>query len=160
ALDHARRISPALGLTAAQATDFAADPEYQKTSSGAVAVHLQQIYKGIPIFQAAQAVRFEPNGAITETVGNSFTIEDEVVPAPKLTVQQAVLQAAKHVAVPDPNERQAKDPFGEPLNPPTVDVKGFEPRVIAGFGEKPDRPTVLEGGPFGDEIKARLLWFP
>src|SRR5947199_10429528 len=33
ALDHVRGIGQALGLTSAQAAEFAADPNYQKTSS-------------------------------------------------------------------------------------------------------------------------------
>jgi len=55
-----RTIGRALGLAATQPMEFAADPHPQRTSSGAVTVHLQQQYKGIPIFQAAQAVRFGP----------------------------------------------------------------------------------------------------
>ena len=44
ALDHVRLISGALGLTPTQPAEFVADPNIQKTSSGAVAVHLQQHY--------------------------------------------------------------------------------------------------------------------
>ena len=69
ALDHVRNISRALGLTATQPAEFAADPNIQRTSSGAVAVHLQQHYKSVPVFQAAETVRFAPNGTITETAG-------------------------------------------------------------------------------------------
>ena len=54
ALNHVRSIGRVLGLAATQPTEFAADPNIQRTSSGAVTVHLQQQYKGIPVFQAAQ----------------------------------------------------------------------------------------------------------
>ena len=159
ALDHVRNISRALGLTATQPAEFAADPNIQRTSSGAVAVHLQQHYKSVPVFQAAETVRFAPNGTITETAGSSISIDREITISPRLTVEQAVLKAAQYVAVPHPDEYGAKDEFGQPLNLTGVDLTGFEPRVTATFAEKPERPTMLEAGPFGDKIKASLLWF-
>ena len=64
------------------------------------------------------------------------------------------------MAVPHPDELGAKDQFGEPLNLPHVDLTGFQPRVIATFSDKPESPTVLAAGPFGDEIRASLMWFP
>jgi extracellular elastinolytic metalloproteinase len=49
ALAHVQNISQALGLPATQPAEVV-DPNVQQTSSGAVAVHLRQQYKGIPIF--------------------------------------------------------------------------------------------------------------
>lgn len=159
ALDHMRNIGRVLGLEATQPAEFLADPNVQQTSSGAVAVHLQQQYKGIPIFQAAQVVRFGPDGALRDTAGSSITIATEVSVSPKLSVQEAVLKAASHVAVPHADEQGTKDQFGEPLNLTSVDLTGFLPKVITAFSNKPDSPTVLEGDPFGDKIKASLIWF-
>ena len=160
ALAHVQTVSRALGFAETQPVEWAADPNYQQASSGAVAVHLQQKYKGLPIFQAAQAVQFAPDGTITETVGSSVTIDHEVDVAPRLTVQEAVLIAARHVAMPAEDERGAVDQFGEPLPLASVDLTGFQPTVIATFADIPEHPTVLAPGPFGDEIKASLLWFP
>ena len=160
ALDHVRMISQALGLTATQPVEFVADPVAQKTSSGAVSVHLHQCYKGVPIFEAAETVRFAPNGMLKETVGSSVTVAQEVAVSPRINVDEAVLKAAQHIAEPHSDEKGAKDPFGQSLELPSVDITGFEPQVITSFPEKPDRPTVLEGGPFGDKIKASLIWFP
>jgi extracellular elastinolytic metalloproteinase len=160
AMDHVRGLSGVLGFAADQPNEYQPDPDYQKTSSGSVAVHMQQRYKGIPIFQAAETVRFEPNGAIQETVGSSITISDDVIVSSKLTVEQAVLKAAQHVAEPDPDELGKKDQFGEPMEPARVDLVGWEPKISAAFAEKPERLTVLEAGPFGDQIKSRLVWFP
>jgi extracellular elastinolytic metalloproteinase len=160
ATDHVRGLSSVLGLAAGQPNEYQADPSYQTTSSGAVAVHLQQRYKGISIFQAAETVRFEPNGAIQETVGSSITVPEDTPVSGQVTVEQAVLKAAQHVAVPDADEDAAKDQFGQPLDPPRVDLTGFTPKVLATFAEKPERLSVLEAGPFGDETKARLVWFP
>ena len=43
--------------------EYVADEHVAETSSHAVTVHLQQQYKGIPIFQATQVVRFAPDGS-------------------------------------------------------------------------------------------------
>jgi extracellular elastinolytic metalloproteinase len=160
ALDHVQAISGVLGLVAAQPPEFVPDPNFQTTSSGTTAVHLQQQYEGIDIFQAAQTVRFSPDASITETVGSSVTIAQEPTVSPRLSVEEAVLKAAQYVAVPElDKEGEDTDQFGEPLNPTSVDVSGFRPKVIAAFLEKADRPTVLDSGPFGDPIKAKLTWF-
>ncbi|MFL5805446.1 MAG: M36 family metallopeptidase [Roseiflexaceae bacterium] len=159
ALDHVRGISSTLGLMETQSAEFVADPQYQQTSSGAVAVHLQQLYKGIPIFQAAQAVRFDPAGQLQDTVGRSVTVPADRPVAPKLRVQDAVLIAARQVATPSPEEIGETDQFDEPVRPKSVDLTGFTPTIITTFLDKPDRPTVLEAGPFADQIKASLIWF-
>ena len=159
ALDHVRTIGPALGLEATQSAEFTADQNIQQTSSGSVTVHLQQRHKGIPIYQAAEAVRFSPSGALEETVGSAVTAPGDLDISPKLSVQEAVLKAAQHVSVPQDNEWESKDQFGEAISFEPVDAKDFTPKVIATFPDKIDRPTVLEAGPFGDEIKASLMWF-
>jgi len=159
ALDHVRSISRALGLEATQSAEFTADQNIQQTSSGSVTVHLQQRHKGIPIYQAAETVRFSPSGALEETVGSTVSAPGDLDITPKLSVQEAVMKAAQHVSVPQDDERGTKDQFGEPIPFNTVDIKDFTPKVIATFPDKVDRPTVLEAGPFGDEIRASLMWF-
>lgn len=159
ALSHVRGISGVLGFAETQPAEYAADPQYQQTSSGAVAVHLQQLYKGIPIFQAAQAVHFDPSGQLQETVGRSVTVSSDRDPRPRLRAQDAVLIAARLVAAPDADELGATDQFGQPLRPASVDLTGFAPEIVTAFPDKPDRPTVLAAGPFADQIKASLLWF-
>ncbi len=160
ALDHVQGLGGVFGLVADQPKEYQADPDFQQTSSGSVAVHMQQRYKGIPIFQAAETVRFDPAGAIQETVGSSVTVQEEVAVSAALTVEQAVLKAAQHVAEPDADEAGEKDPYGEPLVWKSVDLTGWEPKVSAAFAEKPERLSVLEAGPFAAAIKARLVWFP
>ncbi len=159
ALRHVQAVAPAFGL-ADQAPEFLADPVVQSTSSGQRAVNLQQRYRGIPVFQAATTVRFAPDGAIIDAVGSPVAVEADPTATPGLPVEDAVARAAKYVAKPDADERRAVDQFGEPLRPPTVDVKGFAPKVRAAFTNVPERPTTLDPGPFGAEIKAHLTWFP
>ena len=160
ALNHVQRLSRLMGLSETQPAEFIADPNYQTTSSGAVAVHMRQTYKGIKIFQASETVRFDPEGMIKETAGNSFTVSENIPVSPKLSVEEAVLKAANFIAIPHPDEQGAKDQFGEPIYLSSVDLTGFVPKVVAAFNNVPDRPTVLEKGPFGDNIKANLEWFP
>lgn len=160
ALAHVQVVGDALGFAAGQPTEFAPDTSVQKASSGARAVHLQQLYKGIPVYGAARTVRFRPDGAIAESVGSTVTVEANRLVQPQLTVEDAVRRAAEHVASPDEDERGQTDAFGEPLSPQTVDITGFEPRVTASFPDRPDLSSVLEPGPFGAEIKASLIWFP
>jgi extracellular elastinolytic metalloproteinase len=160
ALNFLQEINPALGFTPSQPVEFQADPNVQRTSSGAVAVNFQQSYKGIKVFQASQKVRFGPDDALRETVGHTVSVATPVEVAPRLTVTDAVRRAAEHVAVPNPDEQGELDQFGQPLPLASVDVSGFQPTIIATFGNEPTQPTVLEAGPFGDEIKANLVWFP
>src|SRR5437588_636992 len=160
ALHYVNTVGPAMGLTAGQAPEFVADPAVQKTSSGASAVNLQQRYKGIPIFEGATIVRFAPDGKLEDTAGNVISVDAEVATTRKLTVQEAVSKAAQFVNVPDPEAKDRKDQFGQPLPDPVVDLTGFTPTIRAAFPETPEQATVLEPGPFGAEIKASLIWFP
>jgi extracellular elastinolytic metalloproteinase len=160
ALEHLQAAAPALGLDASQPTEYLVDPGEQRTSADAVTVHAQQRYKGIPIFQAAQAVVFDPQGRLTQTLGTTVTVPRELEVAPRLGVEEAVLRAAEHVAEPDRDERGQTDQFGEPLEPARVRLDGFVIRVTAGFPDRPERPTVLAPGPFAEDIRASLTWFP
>ena len=135
-------------------------PKVQYAEGGGTAVHLQQQHQGIPIFEGTQTVRFGPDGALRETVGGCVTVGRETPSTPNLPVGEAVARAAQHVAEPDDDERGATDQFGEPLDLASVDLTGFEPHILAAFNEKPEQSTVLNPGPFGDNIKASLILFP
>ena len=160
ALDHLQAAAPALGLEATQPTEYVVDPSTQRTSADAVTVHAQQRYKGIPIFQAAQAVVFDPEGRLTQTLGTAVTVPRELEVAPRLSVEEAVLAAAEQVAEPDRDERGQTDEFGQPMEIPGVRLDGFIIQVTATFPDRPERPTVLAPGPFAEDIRASLTWFP
>jgi hypothetical protein len=159
ALDHVQVIGPAMGL-AGQAAEFVADPSVIETSSGAHAVTLQQRYKGIPIFQASTTVRFGHDGTLIDTVGKTVTVADGGATTPQLSAVDAVRAAAAHLASPEADAAFETDQFGQPLKPPAIDLGKLSPKVRAAFTNMPERPTVLEPGPFGAEIKASLVWFP
>ncbi len=160
ALNYVQRSRKTLGISDAQSAEFMADPNYQTTSSGAVAVHLRQNYKGIKIFQAAQTIRFDPNGSIQGATGSTFTVNEDLDASPQLTVEDAVSIASRHIAEPQEDEKKAFDQFRQPRNPKSVDVSDFKPKVISSFTNVPDRPTVLDKGPFEHDIQANLAWLP
>ncbi len=162
ALEQVQELGNVLGLEKSQPAEFVPDPNVQKTSSNAKTVHLRQQYKGIDIFQAATTVRFAIDDRLEEMAGNTITISKDIAVSPKLSVQEAVLKAVQYLTtVDDETEQQPEtDQFGEPLKVITLDLSTFEPKVIATFVNQPAIPTVLEAGPFGDEIIANLIWFP
>jgi extracellular elastinolytic metalloproteinase len=160
ALEHLHTIGEAAGLAATQPAEFAADYQFQRSTSGSVAVHLYQLYKNIPIFQATQTVIFAPDGSLQQTAGNSTPIAGDLEVSAKISVDTAVLLAARHVAQPDPDEELVTDQFGQPLEVTRLDLTGFKPKVIAAFPNLSEQPTVLEPGPFDSAIKAALIWFP
>jgi extracellular elastinolytic metalloproteinase len=155
ALEHVQTIDRAFGLVAATTPELRADPEVQQTSDGARAVSLQQLYKGLPIYDGTRTVVFGPTGAIESTLGGSVSFTNAERATPTLSAAEAVLAAARHLAQP---EDPGVDQFGQPLGQAGLDLGDWEPRVIAAFGDEPTRPTVFERGPFADEIRASLIW--
>jgi extracellular elastinolytic metalloproteinase len=150
ALEHVRVIGPAMGVTS-PSTDFVADSAIQVTS-GARAVHLQQRYKGIPVFQAVATVRFAADGALQETTGRTVAVRRDASPTPKLPVKDAVRAAAAHVLGPDDEPQRRRQAVS------SADLTRFEPIIRVMFTSAADQPTILEPGPFGAEIKANLAW--
>lgn len=155
-------LGSVLGLAPGQPAEFAAPPHEQRVSGGGAVVHLQQQYKGIPIFQAAQVVRFGPSGTPDEIAGPTVTVAGDVPAFPRLDAVEATRRAAGHVAVPGEDERGELDPFGQALAAQPLDLSGFQPVVTQALTEFPEKPTLLAnpGGPFPDPIRASLVWFP
>jgi hypothetical protein len=162
ALEHVRAISPAMGVVP-QSAEFIADSALQ-VSSGARAINLQQRYKGIPVFQAVTTVRFAADGTIQDTTGRSVAVRKDVNATPRLSAKDAVRTAAAFLAGvgPDagPGEPSHGPAIAAPGAPTVADLVHFEPAIRVAFSSVADRPTVLEPGPFGAEIKAGLVWFP
>ncbi|MDQ1744729.1 MAG: extracellular elastinolytic metalloproteinase [Pseudonocardiales bacterium] len=158
ALAHVQSIRPVLGLTAvAPAVEFRPDPAVLETSSGAAAVHLQQTVQGIAVFQAAQTVQFSHDRAIEATTGRSSTATDVAPAAPELSVEQAVIAAAEHLAAPDPGE-PATDQFGESFREAPIDLAGLAPAVISSEHDA-EQHTRLRAAPLQEPVLAHLTWF-
>ena len=158
ATNHLQNIAPVLGLAASQVVEYIADENYQTTSDGAVAVHLQQTYKGLEIFEATQVVRFAPDGALRETLGETASINQDFDLTPRLPITQAVQKAAEHVAVPGDDEHQF-DHFGEPLRHSKLNLSGATFEVMEQLSDGSDQTCYCQPGPFADRIKASLIWF-
>jgi extracellular elastinolytic metalloproteinase len=160
ALRHLQRIGPALGLAAEQSPEYLADPDHQVTSAGAVAVHARQAYKSIPIYEAAETVRFDPEGRLIEVAGRSHTVAGDVPVAPTLTAEEALQAAARHVAEGGDGDGEATDPFGQPLEEPTLNLRDFEPVRRTAAEDRPDRVTTFDAPPFPHAVTVTLMWFP
>jgi extracellular elastinolytic metalloproteinase len=157
ALSFVNQTSAAFGFTAGEPVEFVPDPTIEISSSQSKAVHLQQTYRGIPVFQMVRTVRFSPGNAINDVVGNNVNIPPEINIVPQINVTQAVLAAAQYVA--NPNETEAmKDGWGQPMNPIRVDLSDYVPRILVAF-PLPSQPTVMDKGPFADPISANLVLF-
>jgi hypothetical protein len=156
ALTFVQQHRSAMGFDAATPADFVPDPTIQRTSAGAAAVHLQQSYRGLTVFQMARTVRFAPSGEPVEAVGDNVAMQIDIDTEPKLDVLQAVVKAAEHLASTAGEEQ--KDRFGGTYKTPGVNVQGFKPSIVAGF-PLPSRATVVTQGPFENPIPAYLLVF-
>jgi hypothetical protein len=122
-------------------------------------VQLRQRYKGIPVFQAVTTVRFASNTAVQDITGRTVAVTRDVASVPVTPVKHAVLAAARYVAgVETGDGGHARRP-ASPVSHPGVDLTGFDPTIRVVFTNVPERPTMLEPGPFGAESKASLVWF-
>src|SRR3954464_13290161 len=75
ALAHVQALAPDLGLAAGRPPEFVPDPHALETTRGAVAVPLTQQLYGIPVFGAAETVRFTPEGAVDGTEGSTVPVD-------------------------------------------------------------------------------------
>jgi len=160
AIRHVQSISPALGLTAEQAPEYAADPTDQTTSSGAVAVHLRQLYKGIPIYDASETVRFGTDGSLLEVAGRSFSVPGDTPVTTALAPEAALRIAAAHVAEGSDADSAPRDQFGEPMVDPGLDLSDFTPTIRTSGADRLDRPATFDAPPFHHVVTVALMWFP
>jgi hypothetical protein len=167
ALDHVRTVAPAMGITE-RPQDFVAGSAIQVTTTGARAVQLRQRYKGIPVFQAVTTVRFASNTAVQDITGRTVAVTRDVASVPVMPVKHAVLAAARYVAGVETDDGAHTSRPAPPVSnagvdstglASLVDLAGFEPTIRVVFTNVPERPTMLEPGPFGAESKASLVWF-
>ena len=146
-----------LGFGSGEVAEFDPDPVVQRTSSGSMAVHLHQSYRGIPVFQMTRTVRFTPQSDVVDAAGDNAPLPQGIDIKPTLDAPQAALKAAQHLASSGAGETYV-DRFKQSQAVPTVDATGFEPHVLSAF-PLPSRPTVLEKGPFENPIPAHLVIF-
>jgi extracellular elastinolytic metalloproteinase len=157
ALAEATTSPAAMGFSPGEPAEFVPDPIVQKTSAGSHIVHLQQQYRGIPVFQMARAVHFTEQGDMSDMMGDNALLPAGIDTLPQTSAIQAVQASAQYVGTPDPGGQQT-DHWGQKIEQIKVDASSYQPQVIAAF-ELPSRPTVLDRGPFQDPIPAHLVMF-
>jgi extracellular elastinolytic metalloproteinase len=160
AIRHLQSISPALGLTAGQAPEYAADPTDQTTSTGAVAVNLRQLYKGIAIYDASETVRFGTDGSLLEVAGRSIAVPGDIPVSTTVSPEAALRIAAAHVAEGGDPDSAPVDQFGEPMVDPGLDLSDFTPALRTSGADRLDRPTTFDAPPFQHVVTVALMWFP
>jgi extracellular elastinolytic metalloproteinase len=151
-----RRQPNTFGFAPGEAAEFVPDPTVQRTSSGAAAVHLQQYYSGIPVFQMARTVRFTTQSEVIDAVGENTAFPAGVETEPVLSAVEAVRRAVVHLATTGGEAK--KDEFGQESRVPTINSADYEPTVVATFNIA-SRPTVLSKGPFEKPVSAHLVIF-
>lgn len=155
ALTYLQAQKESFGFEENKPADFTPDPHVATTSTGKRVVHLQQNYKGIPVFLVNKSVVFNGNGEIEEALGDSVSFTEEVDIEPKVTVLNAAVQAAAAIHA---NLEDGKDGWGE-KSASGFAIEGFAPKKIVEFSHLPARPTVLEKGVFANYIRANLILF-
>jgi extracellular elastinolytic metalloproteinase len=105
-------------------------------------VHLQQFYRGLPVFRTSYTVRFAPLTQEADLSGTGILLPNEINAAPTTLAREAVVAAAQHLA--NTSGRQRKDEFGQVSTEPPLQLEGYEPVVIAAFDMLPTRPTVVD----------------
>src|SRR5215472_4286664 len=94
---HVESIAPAFGVSPAMPVEFQPYPQAAVTSAGAAAVPLQEMVRGIRVFQAELTVRFTPDHVIEATVGSSVTPSDIADATPTVPAVDAAVVAARHL---------------------------------------------------------------
>jgi extracellular elastinolytic metalloproteinase len=162
ALQHVQTVGGALGLTPEQPAEFVADPGYQTTSTGGVAVHLRQHLKGVPVYDAAETVRFDADGSLVEVAGRTYPVAEDLAVSPRLTASDALYAAARHLATAEetPGGETPVDAFGEPATEPLLDLAAFESRLVTAPPGSPDLAAVFEATGLDGPVTVSLIWFP
>lgn len=138
---------------------FSVDSRVQKTRGGMKAVHMQQEYRGVPVFGMFQVVRFGKDDAMRDAAGDVVGLPKDVDVDPKVDVLEAAAAAVRHLAQSDAEQpEQRKDQFGQPIPEVHIDPAAFQPTVISSF-PLASRPFVLDKGLFADDIPAHLVLF-
>ncbi len=140
ALEYVTGQLPALGISAADLSDFEVTDNVFSKVSGATHIYLRQTHEGLPVYNGQLHININRDGKII-SVNNAFVpnLASAVnSAAPSLKADEAVVAAALHLG---------------------VDLKAA-PAVIAGaIGDR--QVTRLSGDGLSlDAIEAQLMWLP
>jgi extracellular elastinolytic metalloproteinase len=158
AMELARRASvEASGFSDSEPAEFGLPQDVRTTSAGAQVVHLQQLHRGIPVFQSGRTVQLRPSGQAAVT-GAAVEALHRSESEPRLGARDAVVAAARFVAVAD-GDASGHDHglTGTPAVRPLVLPDDFQPVQTATF-DLPAQPTTFSAEPFEGPVKASLVY--
>ena len=158
AMELAREASvQAPGFIESEPAEFGLPQDVTTTSAGAEIVHLQQLHRGIPVFQSGRTVHFRPGGQAAVT-GAAVEALGETESEPSLDARGAVIAAATFVAEGDDEDStEETDGFGSPRAVAIELPDDFQPVQTATF-DLPAQPTTFLAEPFEGPIKASLVY--
>ncbi len=127
------------GLTAEQAAQLKTHSAYTNPAGNLSWVELEQVINGIPVFQGTIRAAVRKDGAIARTTGNLAAALDyaSLPTQPKLSAAEAVAAGASAIGV-------------------AVEPAALKVESVLDDG----KTTVLEPGPFDQNTKAELIYFP
>ncbi|CUR54370.1 M36 family metallopeptidase [Nocardioides sp.] len=143
---------------AAHASRWRVESTVSPTSSGAVAVHFEQTFADIPVFQAGLTVRFSCAGLPVEVTGTVVGWSDQGPASPGIDPVDAVLVALKHLAEPDHVADDGLDSFGQPRKGVDIDP-GSVGITISSAGDDAQRTTWVGLSPWSTTALVSLAWF-
>lgn len=159
ALALVQRTGPVLGFAGdvgINRAEFVPDPRVQTTSSGASVVHLQQYFRGIPVFVMARAVAFSRDQTPQTIVGDNVDFAEEPEVTPAIDVKQAMRYANEYISA---NQvTKITGGWGGTRVLRRINTSKYTPKVLVMFAQ-PSQPTVLDKGVFEDYIPAHLVLF-
>ncbi|MFF4448270.1 M36 family metallopeptidase [Streptomyces sp. NPDC001502] len=160
ALTVAQITTMILGADQSKSVTFSPLPAPPPNGAGATTIHLEQQWRGLPVFQAGQSVRFSSSEEVQDTrarlVGQASPPEVSV----EVTVEAAVRNATLHVLATDENHAAVGDQPGPPRPAAPAGVTWNLPEVVARFTHMAGQPTVLKQQGVDEPVTASLTWFP
>jgi extracellular elastinolytic metalloproteinase len=160
AMELAKRASvEASGFTASEPAEFGLPQDVRTTSAGAEVAHVQQLHRGIPVFQSGRTVQMRPDGQAAVS-GAAVEELSESESDPTLDARAAVIAAARFLAEgddepsPGHDEGLSETPAAGPLDLPD----DFQPLQTAAF-DLPAQPRTFSAEPFEAPVKASLVYF-
>jgi uncharacterized repeat protein (TIGR01451 family) len=134
------------GLTARQIAHLKKSADYTNPEGNLSWVELSQEIKGIPVFQGELLAVLTDDGELARTVGRLVPglDDDEVIDGDSVQAPATELSAAEAVA-------RGAESLGITLNPADLVLKEASPDGTS---------FTFEPGPFADDIKVELMYFP
>jgi uncharacterized repeat protein (TIGR01451 family) len=140
------RNASVYGLTARQVAHLKKPAEYTNPEGNLSWVELRQEIKGLPVFQGELRAMLTQDGELARTVGRLVPDldDEEVIDNGDVEVPATAISAAQAVAL-------GAESVGVALNPADLVLKESSPDGSY---------FIFEPGPFADDIKVELTYFP